>query len=89
MDVMHLSESKGKKYVLIIVDQFSRYPEAFALQTTNGKNLALAMEHGIICRHGCPSQVLCDQASYNAKGDFPSFCEKIRIKLSPVSAYHP
>jgi len=89
-DVLHLPTSNAsKKYVVIFVDLFTRYPEAFAMLYANGTTLGKHLIKNIICRHGCPSQILCDNASYNVKGYFKELCDKFSIKLSPVAEYHP
>ena len=43
MDVMHMPSSNRHKYILIIVDLFTRWPEAFALQSVNGQALITCM----------------------------------------------
>ena len=87
---LHLpASSTRKRYILIFVDLFTRYPEAFALLYVNGTALGNHLVNDIVCRHGCPSQILCDNASYNVKGYFKQVCDKFGIKLSPVLEYHP
>jgi len=48
----------------------------------------MLMTH-IICKHGCPSVLICDNASYYVGGDFPKLCKSLGIHMAPVSAYHP
>ena len=89
-DVLHLPvSSTRKRYILIFVDLFTRYPKAFALLYVNGTALGNHLVNDIICRHGCPSQILCDNASYNVEGYLKQVCDKFGIKLSPVLEYHP
>ena len=89
-DVLHLPASNtAKKYIVIFVDLFTRYPEAFAMLHANGTTLGKHLIKHIICRHGCPSQILCDNASYNVKGYFKELCDKFSIQLSAVAEYHP
>ena len=89
-DVLHLPASNtAKKYIVIFVDLFTRYPEAFAMLHANGTTLGKHLIKHITCRHGCPSQILCDNASYNVKGYFKELCDKFSIQLSAVAEYHP
>ena len=54
-DVLHLPASNAsKKYVVIFVDLFTRYPEAFAMLYANGTTLGKQLIKNIICRYGCP-----------------------------------
>ena len=43
----------------------------------------------MVLNHGCPSQIITDNAAYYVQGNFPKLCAYLGIKLSPVSAYHP
>jgi hypothetical protein len=88
MDVMHLPSSNRNKYILIVVDLFTRWPEAFALQNINGSALVTCMLK-VMTRQGFIRQLLCDNASYNVGKEFSTFCDREGIKLSPVSEYHP
>jgi hypothetical protein len=88
MDVMHLPSANKFRYVLIIVDLFTRWPEAFSLHTVNGSALITCLMK-VMTRHGFVKQLLCDNASYNVGHEVKQFCLKEGIKLSPVSEYHP
>ena len=89
-DVMQLSESSsGNKWVLIFVDTFSRFIEAVPLNTVNGITVGETLVHQIVCRHGCPSTLICDNASYYVHGEFPKLCKILGIRAAPVAAYHP
>lgn len=88
MDVMHLPLALGKKYVLIIVDLFTRWPEAFALSKITGEAICLCLKK-IIYRFGLIQQLLCDNATYNVGKEVKQFCRSKQIQLSPVTEYHP
>ena len=87
---MQLSESSsGNKWVLIFVDTFSRFMEDVPLNTVNGITVGETLVHQIVCRHGCPSTLICDNASYYVHGEFPKLCKILGIRAAPVAAYHP
>ena len=89
-DIIQLSESKdGNKWVLIFVDTFSRFIEAVPLSAVNGFSVGETLVHQIICRHGCPSTLICDNASYYVHGEFPKLCQLMGIRAAPVTAHHP
>ena len=89
-DVMHLSESNsGNTWILIFVDTFSCFIEAVPLASVNGHSVGETLVHQIVCRHGCPSTLICDNASYYVHGEFPKLCQILGIRAAPVAAYHP
>ena len=51
------TSSKGKMYILAVTDVFSKWVEAFALQTTDTKTLATVLVNEIICQYGVPSSL--------------------------------
>jgi len=87
---LHLPESANSfKYILIFVDNFSRIIEAHPLISVNGQEVANILVKEIVCRHGCPLEVICDNTTYYVKGELSKVCDLYGIKLSPVSSYHP
>ena len=85
---MHLNESAGKhKWILIMVDNFSRYIEAIAMESGNGQTVGQVLIQQIVLRHGCPTALICDNASCNVAGEFPKLCQTLGIKAAPVTAY--
>ena len=42
----------------------------------------------IVCRHGCPSAIICDITTYYVAGELPKLCKTLGIKLVPLTAYH-
>ena len=80
-DVMHLNESAGKhKWVLIMVDNFSKYIEAIAMESVNGQTAGQVLIQQIVCRHGCPTTLICDNATYYVAGKFPKFVKLWELK---------
>ena len=63
--------------------------EATPLTPVNGIIAAECFMKTVVCTHGCPSQLITDNASYYVHGNFPKLCEFLGINLTPVSAYHP
>jgi hypothetical protein len=71
------------------VDTFSRNIEAQPLVAVNGQNVSDVLIKEVVCRHGCPLELICDNATYYVKGELVKVCDFYGIKLSPVSSYHP
>ena len=89
-DVLQLPTTTNlNKYVLIFVDNFSRYIEAKPLPGINGETVSNTLVQQIICRHGCPTTLICDNASYYVHGEFERVYKFLGIKMAPSTAYHP
>ena len=89
-DVLHLPESANSfKYIILFVDNFSRNIEALPLISVNGQTVSDVLIKEVVCRHGCPMELICDNATYYVKGELVRVCDFYVIKLSPVSSYHP
>ena len=88
MDVLHLPLAHGKRYVLIIVDLFTHWPEAFALTQVTSALICICLVK-VISNQGFIQRLICDNASYNVSEEVKAFCKSINIILSPVSDYHP
>ena len=56
-----LPPSEENKYVLTIVDRYSRWPEVFPIPEQT-QVVARALYEQWICRYGCPDQIMTDQA---------------------------
>jgi hypothetical protein len=78
--------SNGRKYVLVMIDQFSKYVEIVATERNDAATVLSAFNERIICRHGCPERLLTDNhrqfknlaldAVCHAFGCFKSYCSK-------------
>ncbi len=57
-----LSDSiRGNKYVLVVVDCFSKWVECIPVPDTEAKTTARALIEGWVCRYGVPNEIHCDQ----------------------------
>ena len=89
-DVFHLPLSnKLNQWILLFCDTFSKFVEATPLSTVNGIIASECLMKSVVLKHGCPSQLITDNASYYVHRNFPKLCNVLGIKLSPVTAYHP
>ena len=86
-DVFYLPESANFfKYIILFVDTFSRLVGAVPLIAVNGENVSDVLIEEVVCRHGCPVEMICDNATYYAKGEMVKVCDFYGIKLSSVSS---
>ena len=63
MDLLDMSvtSAKGNRYVLVMVDRFSRWTEAGPLPGKTALSVADAFFQNIVCRFGMPSVIHSDQ----------------------------
>ena len=78
----------GNKYIVTFVDQFSRWPEAFAVKHIGAESVARCLAE-FVCRHGVPERILTDQGSDFCSALFRSVCRRLDIKTSFTASYRP
>ena len=90
MDIAYLPwSSTGYRYVLIVVDLFSKYMEAIPMKNQEASTVVEALEYGWFYRHGYPLALLSDQCP-NVDGKLVrEVCERYGIEKLHSSAYHP
>ncbi|CAG2193490.1 unnamed protein product [Mytilus edulis] len=77
------------KYVLMIVDQFTKWLECFPIPGQTAEIVAKAAVDGFISRFGCPLEVHTDQGK-NVDGNLMwNLCELLEISKTRTTAYHP
>lgn len=81
--------SKGRKYILVVTDIFSKWVEAFALRSTDAETLATVLVDEVVCRYGVPSFIHSDQGANLTGQVVSSLCSRLGIKRTQTSAYHP
>ena len=85
-----LTESARKhRYVLTMIDCFSKYPIAIPLVTVDAEEVARAVFEHMIAHHSCPRFLLSDNAT-NLCGDvMTGLCKLFNIKQIRTVAYTP
>jgi hypothetical protein len=75
-----LPETKlGNKYILVVIDHYSKWCEAKAVADNGAKTVARFLEDEIICRHGVPKFVLTDNGGEWA-AKFDVMCKDYAIQ---------
>ena len=83
------TSSKGKKYILVVTDIFSKWVEAFTLKSTDTETLATVLVNEIVCRYGVPSGLHSDQGANLTSQVISSLCRSLGIECTQTTAYHP
>ena len=90
MDILGpLPKAKGYQYVLLLVDSFSRWCEAFPLESQDAKHVASILYNEIICRYGAPRVLISDRGRNFMSKLVRALCELFDITRHHTSSYHP
>lgn len=84
-----LPPSQGNKYLLTMVDRFTRWPEVVPLAITDAETVANAFVDTWIARFGTPHTVTTDQGVQFESRLFKQLCNRLGTKLIHTSAYNP
>ena len=80
--------SQGNKYILSVIDYYTKYAEAIALPNQEAVTVAKALED-VFTRHGMPSVLLTDQGKNFESKVVASLCEMFGIEKRRTTGYHP
>ena len=80
---------EGFQYVLLIVDSFSKWTEAFPLRTQEAKEVADILYNEIFTRYGAPRCIVSDRGRNFMSKLVKALCEYFEVKRSHTSSYHP
>lgn len=79
---------KGNRYVLMLVDVATRYPDAVALRTVDTIQVAEALLE-MFARYGVPSEVLSDRGSNFTSNVMKEVNRLLSIDQKLTTPYHP
>lgn len=80
---------KGYQYILLIIDSFSKWSEAFPLVSQSAQEVANILYNEVICRYGAPRSILSDRGRNFMSKLVSALCELFEIKRYFTSSYHP
>lgn len=81
--------ARGNKYIVVVIDYLTKWPEARALPAASAENTADFIYDDIICRHGAPQTILSDHGTHFKNHLIKHLCEKFKIRHRFSSPYHP
>ena len=79
----------GNRYVLMLIDQFTRWLEAFPLPDQAAEQVARVVVDQFIARFGSPLYILSDQGRNFESDLFSSACELLDIVKTRTTPTHP
>jgi RNase H-like domain found in reverse transcriptase/Reverse transcriptase (RNA-dependent DNA polymerase)/Integrase zinc binding domain/Integrase core domain len=80
---------RQKRYLLVIVDYFTRWVELFALRRTTATDIVNILINEVICRYGIPSYILSDNGPQFIADLFSEMCRLLGIGHKLTANYHP
>uniref|UniRef100_A0AAQ4PFW0 Integrase catalytic domain-containing protein n=1 Tax=Gasterosteus aculeatus aculeatus TaxID=481459 RepID=A0AAQ4PFW0_GASAC len=80
--------ARGYRFVLVLVDYATRYPEAVPLRNISAKSVAQALFQ-VISRVGIPKEILTDQGTSFMSRTLRELYGLLGIKSIRTSVYHP
>ena len=78
----------GKRFILVVCDYATRYPEAVAMSSTDAGHVADELVQ-IFSRVGIPEEILTDQGPNFTSQLLTEIYKLLRIKPIHTSPYHP
>jgi len=91
MDILSLEgvRAPGPANVLVMVDEFTRYAEAYPIANMEAETVADKLVEEFICRYGIPEEILTDRGSNFMSDLFLELCRQLKIQKLNTTAYHP
>lgn len=79
----------GNTYVLVVMDLFTRWVEAYPLPTQDASTIARTLTNETFCRYGCPLRLLSDNGPAFTSGLLKEVTQLFRVQRSFTTPYHP
>jgi len=80
---------QGNRYIICMVDYFTRYCEAQAVDEQTSQTVIQAVYKNIICRHGVPQILISDRGSPYVSHVAEQMFNRLGIKRHYSTAFHP
>ncbi len=80
---------KGKRYILVVADWFTKWTECIAIPDLEAKTVAQALIDNFISRYGTPLQIYSDQGSCFESKLMEELCALLGIEKTHATSMRP
>ncbi len=81
--------SLGNKFLLVVTDYFTRWPEAYPLPNQEASTVADVLVKEFVCRFGVPKEIHSDQGRNFEAALFQEVCKLLGAHKTRTTALHP
>jgi hypothetical protein len=81
--------ARQKRFLLVIVDYFTRWVEIFPMRATTSIEIAEVLINQVFTRYGLPRYILSDNGPQFVSNLFNEFCRLMAIQRKLTANYHP
>src|SRR3954466_10901643 len=89
MGPIHPPSSKGHRFILAIIDYFSKWAEAIPLREVKATDVVKFIKHHVIYRYGVPRRIVHDNGPQFISTVCSWFYNKFRIQSVSSTANYP
>lgn len=79
----------GNRYILVVMDYFTKWPEVFAIPNQEAITVATKLVNEVFCRFGVPLEIHSDQGRNFESQLFQEVCKIFGIHKTRTTPYHP
>lgn len=80
---------RGNRYVLVAMDYFTKWPEAYAVPDQSATTTAERLVNEMFCRFGAPEELHSDQGRNFEAKVFGEVCKRLGIRKTRTTPLHP
>ena len=81
--------ARGKKYILVMSDHFTKWVEAVPMPNQRAETVAKAFVDEVVTRHGVPTKLLTDQGRNFEADLMKQVLSLLGVQKLRTSPYHP
>lgn len=81
--------TSNNKYILVAMDYFSKWPEAYAIPNQEASTVAQVLVDNLVCRFGVPLELHSDQGRNFESRVFQELCHLLGITKTRTTPLHP
>ena len=81
--------TSGNRYICVVMDYFTKWPEAFAIPNQEAKTVARVLVEQVFCRFGVPTELHSDQGRNFESNVFKGCCDLLGVRKTRTTPLRP